>query len=203
MQTRPPGPPLPPLIQTAVVLRHWPRFAAWAQRRYGSVFTLRVASVGTIVYLTDPADIKTVFAGDPAVFHAGEANSMLGGLLGDSSVLVIDDEVHRDRRRLMMAPFQRESVARQSAVMAQIAADNIGRWPVGVEFPVAPKMSELTLEIILRTVIGATDPAEAAEGTVRKLYAESKGKNAIHASDSDENAAREAGFFFAEADVIA
>jgi nucleoside-diphosphate kinase len=55
----------------------------------------------------------------------------------------------------------------------------------------------------LRTVIGATDPAEAAEGTVRKLYAESKGKNAIHASDSDENAAREAGFFFAEADVIA
>lgn len=55
----------------------------------------------------------------------------------------------------------------------------------------------------LRTVIGATDPAEAAEGTVRKLYAESKGKNAIHASDSDENAAREAGFFFAEADVLA
>jgi nucleoside-diphosphate kinase len=55
----------------------------------------------------------------------------------------------------------------------------------------------------LRTAIGATDPAEAAEGTVRKLYAESKGKNAIHASDSDENAAREARFFFAEADVIA
>ncbi len=53
----------------------------------------------------------------------------------------------------------------------------------------------------LRTVIGATDPAEAAEGTVRKLYAESKGRNAIHASDSDENAAREAGFFFAESDI--
>ena len=48
----------------------------------------------------------------------------------------------------------------------------------------------------LREVIGATDPAEAAEGTVRKLYAESKERNAIHASDSDENAAREIGFFF-------
>ena len=55
----------------------------------------------------------------------------------------------------------------------------------------------------LRTVIGATDPAEAAEGTVRKLYAESKGRNAIHASDSDENAAVEAAFFFAGADVLA
>ena len=50
----------------------------------------------------------------------------------------------------------------------------------------------------LRDAIGATDPAEAADGTVRKLYAESKGRNAIHASDSDENAAREARFFFAE-----
>jgi len=54
----------------------------------------------------------------------------------------------------------------------------------------------------LRTAIGATDPAEAAAGTVRKLYAESKGRNAIHASDSDENAAREARFFFSETETI-
>jgi nucleoside-diphosphate kinase len=56
--------------------------------------------------------------------------------------------------------------------------------------------------LALREAIGATDPAEAAPGTIRKLYAESKGRNAIHASDSDENAAREARFFFAEADLI-
>jgi nucleoside-diphosphate kinase len=54
----------------------------------------------------------------------------------------------------------------------------------------------------LREAIGATDPAEAAAGTVRKLFAESKGKNAIHASDSDENAVRESRFFFAESDVL-
>ena len=53
----------------------------------------------------------------------------------------------------------------------------------------------------LRTVIGATDPAEAAPGTIRKLYAESKGRNAIHASDSDENARREVGFFFSEGEL--
>jgi nucleoside-diphosphate kinase len=55
----------------------------------------------------------------------------------------------------------------------------------------------------LRETIGATDPAEAAEGTVRKLYAESKGRNAIHASDSDENAAVETAFFFATQERIA
>ena len=54
----------------------------------------------------------------------------------------------------------------------------------------------------LRAAIGATDPKEAAEGTVRKLYAESKERNAIHASDSDENAARESRFFFSETELI-
>ena len=54
----------------------------------------------------------------------------------------------------------------------------------------------------LRKTIGATDPAEAEAGTVRKLYAESKERNAIHASDSDENADREARFFFPESDLV-
>lgn len=53
----------------------------------------------------------------------------------------------------------------------------------------------------LREVIGATDPAQAKEGTIRRLYAESKERNAIHASDSPENAAREVAFFFAKGDL--
>jgi len=53
----------------------------------------------------------------------------------------------------------------------------------------------------MRSVIGATDPAEAAPGTVRKLFAESKGRNAIHASDSPENAQREVAFFFTEGEL--
>ncbi len=158
----PPGPPLPRSVQTALMLRYWPRFVTACRRRYGSVFTLRIASLGTLVYLDDSADIKAVFAGDPAIYHAGEANSMMAGFVGDSSVLVIDDDLHRDRRRLMIAPFQRDAVARQAGVMAEIAAANIARWPVATEFPVAPRMSEITLEVILRTVIGATDPARLA-----------------------------------------
>jgi nucleoside-diphosphate kinase len=76
-----------------------------------------------------------------------------------------------------------------------------------VQFMTSGPCMPLVLEkgnavLALRDAIGATDPAEAAAGTVRKLYAESKGRNAIHASDSDENAAREARFFFAETDLI-
>ncbi|MGD9618993.1 MAG: cytochrome P450 [Mycolicibacterium sp.] len=139
-----------------------PRFVGACRRRYGPAFTLRIASMGTVVYLADPADIKAVFAGDPRIYHAGEANSMLKGLLGDTSVLVIDDDVHRDRRRLMLAPFARDAVARQAPLIAEIAAENIASWPVGTTFPVAPRMSQITLEVILRTVIGASDPARLA-----------------------------------------
>ncbi|HEX2218018.1 MAG TPA: nucleoside-diphosphate kinase [Gemmatimonadales bacterium] len=53
-----------------------------------------------------------------------------------------------------------------------------------------------------RETIGATDPAEAAEGTIRKLYAESKGRNAVHGSDSDENADLEIAFFFSGTELV-
>lgn len=53
-----------------------------------------------------------------------------------------------------------------------------------------------------RALIGATDPAEAAEGTIRKYYAESKGRNAVHGSDSNENAAIEGKFHFADSEVF-
>jgi nucleoside-diphosphate kinase len=77
-----------------------------------------------------------------------------------------------------------------------------------VEFMTSGAVIPIALEredavTTLREVIGSTDPAEAADGTIRKLYAESKGRNAIHASDSDENAAREVAFFFAESDLVA
>lgn len=53
-----------------------------------------------------------------------------------------------------------------------------------------------------RTLIGATDPAEAAEGTIRKSYAESKGRNAVHGSDSDENAKIEGDFHFTANEIF-
>jgi nucleoside-diphosphate kinase len=53
-----------------------------------------------------------------------------------------------------------------------------------------------------RSLIGATDPADAAEGTIRKAYAESKGRNAVHGSDSDENAEIEGIFHFASSEIF-
>lgn len=69
--------------------------------------------------------------------------------------------------------------------------------------PVVPVLLERENAVAhLRGVIGATDPAEAEPGTIRAQHAESKERNAIHASDAPETAANEATFFFAAADVI-
>lgn len=77
-----------------------------------------------------------------------------------------------------------------------------------VDFMTSGPCMPLALEHVravpyLREVIGATDPAEAEAGTIRAMYAESKERNAIHASDSDENARIELGHFFSGIDLIA
>ncbi|OZM79097.1 cytochrome P450 [Pseudonocardia sp. MH-G8] len=158
----PPGSRLPTPVQTALL---WgvPRW--WldrCHRRYGDVFSVRAAPMGTLVYLADPDDIRTVFAGDPAVYRAGEANSVLSGILGDSSVLVIDGQRHRERRRQMLPPFHRDAVRRQAEQMAAIAAADVATWPVHRELAVAPRMSAITLEVILQVVIGSRDEGRLA-----------------------------------------
>jgi nucleoside-diphosphate kinase len=95
-----------------------------------------------------------------------------------------------------------------SAEAAAFYAVHRGRpfYPDLVEFMTSGPCLPMALEredavAQMRNVIGATDPAEAAAGTIRKLFAESKGRNAIHASDSPENAAREVAFFFTEGEL--
>lgn len=69
----------------------------------------------------------------------------------------------------------------------------------GVCIPIALEKENAIAE--WRRVIGSTDPAEAADGTIRKLYAKSKGENAVHGSDSVENGQREIAFFFTEQEL--
>ncbi|HJS48521.1 MAG TPA: nucleoside-diphosphate kinase [Gemmatimonadales bacterium] len=80
-------------------------------------------------------------------------------------------------------------------------ADLVAFMTSGPCLPVALERAGADAVPAMREAIGATDPAEAAEGTIRRLHAESKGRNAIHASDSPENAVREIGFFFGEGEL--
>jgi cytochrome P450 family 135 len=128
------------------------------RERYGDVFSSHFPFFGRVVYVADPALIKTVFTGDPHVFHAGEANAtVLGDALGEHSLLTLDEGRHLSQRKLLLPPFHGESVRRYVEVMAEATAREVERWPVGGAFALRPRMQAITLEVILRAVFGVRD----------------------------------------------
>lgn len=132
--------------------------------------------------------------------------------------IIKPDAIASGKAGLILAHLQKEGFVLRAGRLARLSAAQAGAfyavhrerpfYPELVEFMTSGPCMPLALEradavATLRTVIGSTDPKEAAPGTIRKLYAESKGRNAIHASDSDENAAREVAFFFPESELAA
>ena len=156
--TFPPGPRLPRLVQAARVTAGPYSWMQKRRERYGDVFSSHFPFFGRVVYVADPALVKQVFTGDPAIFHAGEANaSVLGEALGAHSLLTLDEGRHMSQRKLLLPPFHGEAVRRYAEVMAVAVADEVSRWPVGREFSLRPRMQAITLEVILRAVFGVRD----------------------------------------------
>jgi cytochrome P450 len=112
--------------------------------------------------LSDPDHVRQVFTGDPGVFHAGEGNTILLPLVGDHSVLLLDDEAHMSQRKLLLPPFHGKRMERYGELMRQIASDEIETWPHGEPLKLHPRMQAMTLEVIIRAVLGVEDEAELA-----------------------------------------
>jgi cytochrome P450 len=128
------------------------------RRRYGDVFTVRPYGFGNIVLLADPDLIKDVFAADRDVFAAGQANAAMSPVLGRHSLLVLDGERHLRQRRLMLPPFHGEAIDRYRKRVEDITEAEVATWPAGEPFAIRPRMQAITFEVILRAVIGVSDP---------------------------------------------
>jgi cytochrome P450 family 135 len=133
-------------------------------RRFGSLVTLRVPGLGSIVMPSDPQLIKEVFTAERDVMRAGEANAPLAAVLGRNSVLLLDGEHHLRRRRMLLAPFHGEAVRKYAQVVVEVTEDEIGSWPRGEELATWPRMQAITLEVIMRAVMGVHD-----EGRLERL----------------------------------
>lgn len=153
--TMPPGPRMPKVAQTAMMILRQNSFLRDCQRRYGDCFTVRIAGQAPLVYLVDPTLVRQVFTGDMRIFHAGESNAMLGPILGENSLLLLDEDDAVEARAQMQPPFHGSSVRRQTEQMSEIAIAEMATWPVGRPFQLLPRMQNITLEVILRSVIGA------------------------------------------------
>src|ERR1700679_471971 len=106
----PPGPRAPLPVQSWLAWNRTVAFFAANRRKYGPVYTIRALPWHRAVVVDDTALVKQIFTGDPAVYHAGDGNSLLARVLGERSVLVIDEDEHLQARKRLLPPFHGESV---------------------------------------------------------------------------------------------
>jgi cytochrome P450 family 135 len=124
------------------------------QARYGDMFTIRLPHEGTWVFVSDPEVVKEIFTGDPRLLQAGAANIVLLPVLGEHSVLLLDEPEHMAQRKLMLPPFHGKRMQAYQEVMAEAAVAEIDRWPSDEPIRMRSRMQAVTLEVILRAVFG-------------------------------------------------
>jgi cytochrome P450 len=159
----PPGPKLPKLVQTAAFMFAGRRFLDACRKRYGDVVTMSTAFDSRFVMVFDPELLKKVFQAPPDRLRAGEANALLGQVLGERSVLVLDGAEHLRQRKLMLPPFHGKRLKGYEEKMVEAADRAIDRWPVGEPFTLLPTMQTVTLDVIMHAVWGVEEGPRAEE----------------------------------------
>jgi cytochrome P450 len=159
----PPGPPLPRLVQTLGFIVLGPRFIEACRRRYGNAVTLGTLFDSKFVMVFDPALVKEVFQGPHEQLNAGEANALLGPILGERSVLLLDGAEHLRHRKLMLPHLHGQRMQSYAQTMHDATDREIDSWPVGEPFALMPSMQSLTLSVIMRAVFGYEPGAESDE----------------------------------------
>jgi cytochrome P450 len=106
------------------------------------------------VMLFDPALVKELFRGPHEQLNAGEANALLGPVLGERSVLLLDGAEHLRHRKLMLPHLHGQRMQAYAQTIRDEADREIDSWPVGEPFALLPRMQSLTLNVIMRAVFG-------------------------------------------------
>ena len=157
-------------MQTAGFIFQPSRWIDANRRRYGDVVTFRSLFDPCFVMVFDPEIAKQVFRGSPEQLRAGEANAVLGPVVGQRSVLLLDGAEHLRERKLLLPPFHGERMRAYERVMTEAADRAIDSWPVGREFTLLPSLRSLTLDVILRAVFGV-DEGPRMEELKRRIRA--------------------------------
>ena len=161
---------MPAAMQT---IGWWTRpiaFMERARQRYGKRFTIRLVASPPFVILSEPDQLKELFAAAPDVLHPGEGARILEPVVGSKSLILLDEDEHLEQRKLMLPAFHGEKMKRLEGLMAEVAEREIAGWPRDRAARLHPRLQGLTLEIILRTVFGL-DPGRRLD-ELRSLLTE-------------------------------
>jgi cytochrome P450 len=137
-------------------------YLRWCHRRYGDTFSLALPGPSTTVLFAHPDDVKAVFALDADAFTAAAAAPVLEPFVGTRSLLLLDGDAHRDERHALARALAADGMAAHTRAVEDATRRDLATWPRGRPFPLEPRLRAITLEVILRRVLG-TDDADHAE----------------------------------------
>jgi cytochrome P450 len=130
--------------------------------RYGDIFTIHSLAFGTEVIVTQPASVRQVLTGDSETYSAAEANAPLGYILGDRSLLLLDGPPHLRIRKLLLPPFHGDRMTPLAATMRDATVRAFAGVRPGDVIDIGPVFQRITLDIILRAVLGLPPDERAA-----------------------------------------
>ena len=160
----PPGPREPAALQTLEWVVRPTAFLRRCAAAHGEAFTIRLSfDDAPLVLVWHPDAVRAVYGASPEVARRGGSPGPLRPVAGPHSILLADGDEHLRIRRLMLPPFHGDHVATYRAVVRDVAAEHVARWPRGQPVAALGLMQELTLAVILRAVFGTDDPRMAAD----------------------------------------
>lgn len=153
----PDGPSAPPVVQTVELTARPVDFVERCRDRFGGTFSVRLSRIGPMVFFSDPASIKQVFASDRENTITQGRNVVLEPILGTKSLLVQEGAEHLARRKLMLPPFHGERMRAYEQSIERATVEEISNWPTGETVLSHPAMQRITLEVIMSAVFGVSD----------------------------------------------
>lgn len=149
----PPGPPVPRAVQGVVALANRRVALERLRRRYGSAFSVNVPIFGRLVVLSDPGEIRELFMAGTDI--ADTIDSSLGRVMGPNSLFALTGDRYRAHRKLLTPPFHGRQLTAYEAIVEQEARGEFASWPHDRTFATMPSMTRITLNVMLRAVVGA------------------------------------------------
>jgi hypothetical protein len=163
----PPGPSLPPALQTYLIWR-WPfAYLERCRARYGTSFTHRMTGFPPLVFLSDPSEIRAVLVAPDEMLQGGEGAAKVRPIVGPGSFLLKDGEEHAAGRRQILPSLHEKVVRRHEEMIADITRRALLAWPRDVPIELHSKLRALTLEVILRKTFASF--ASATDADLRRL----------------------------------
>jgi cytochrome P450 len=150
----PPSGHLPATLQTAGCRWFAYRYFEQAHRRFGDRFSVYPLYMPPLVFLSDPDDIRAVLTADPAILHPGAGSKILTPLIGERSLMLLEEDEHLTSRRAINPAFHQQMTREHTTMLLEIVEREIAAWPRDTAVALHPRIRSLTLRVILRAIFG-------------------------------------------------